>query len=105
MAINAADVAVIPNPRNNFTEYCFPYKLVEYMACNVPIVATGVGDVSLMLKKYKGSLCKPGDADDFSEKIIAKLEKNGRVNYSKDLRRFDWKVLAGKLNKIIMNLE
>ena len=103
-AINAGDVAVIPSPRNAFTEYCFPYKLVEYMACNVPIVATDAGDVSLMLKKYKGSLCKSNDVNDLVNKIIAKLnaKDNGRVNYYKDLKNFDWEILSGKLNKILI---
>ena len=103
MAINAADVAVIPNPRNDFTEYCFPYKLVEYMACNVPIVATDVGDVSLMLKKYKGSLCKPNDSRDLSEKIIAKIKKYQRVDYAKSIRNFGWGVLAERLDNILQD--
>ena len=105
MAINASDVAVIPNPRNSFTEYCFPYKLIEYMACNVPIVATDIGNVSLLLKKYKGSLCKPDDADDLSMHLIKKLEENGRVDYSRDLKRFDWKILSQKLNEILKNVK
>jgi len=104
LGINAADVAMLPNPKNNFTEYSFPYKIVEYMACNVPIVATRIGDVAVLLKKYKGSLCEP-NADDMSEKIIKKLQKDKRVDYSKDLKKFDWKVLAEKLNEIWNSLE
>ena len=41
------------------------------MACNTPIVATDVGDVSVILKKYKESLCNPDDINDLSKKIIA----------------------------------
>ncbi len=104
LGINAADVAILPNPVNDFSKYCFPYKIVEYMACNVPIVATDVGDVSLLLKKYSGSLCKPDDAEDLSEKIIAKLEDSKKIDYSKDLKNFRWEVLADKLNKIIESI-
>ncbi len=100
LAINSADVAVIPNTANEFSKYCFPYKLAEYMACKVPIVATDIGDVSLMLKKYPGSLCRP-DAYDMATKIIGKLKKYGRVDYTKELSGLDWKVLSRKLNKII----
>jgi|TARA_B100001964_G_scaffold200647_1_gene227872 glycosyltransferase involved in cell wall biosynthesis len=99
--INAADVAILPNPDNNFARYCFPYKIVEYMACNAPIVATDVGDVSLLLRKYKGSLCKPDDSEDLANKIISKLKENKRVDYSKDMRNFTWEKLAKKLDKII----
>ena len=102
MAINAGDVSVIPDSRNDFTEYSFPYKLVEYMACQVPIAATDIGDMSLVLKKYGGSLCKPDDADGLSKIIIAKLENNKKVDYGKDLKQLRWEILAEKLNKILM---
>lgn len=105
LGINSADVAVLPNPVNSFTKYCFPYKLIEYMACNVPIVATDVGDVSFLLKKYNGSLCKPNDADDLAEKLIIKLKENKKVDYKKDLKNLEWKVLSKKLDKILWSLK
>jgi len=104
LGINASDAAVLPNPVNNFTKYCFPYKLIEYMACNVPIVATDVGDVSLILRKYKGSLCKPNNVDDLAVKIISKLKNLKKVNYKKDIIKFQWGTLSSKLDKIIKNL-
>lgn len=100
-AINAADVAVLPNPSNDFTKYCFPYKIVEYMACNVPIVATAVGDVSLLLKKYEGSLCKPDDCKDLAEKVILKLKESKKIDYSNELKKLRWDVLANKLELIL----
>ena len=99
--INAADVAILPNPDNNFIRYCFPYKILEYMACNAPIVATDIGDVSLLLRKYKGSLCKPNDSVDLADKIISKLKENKKVDYSKDIKNLTWEKLAKKLDKII----
>ena len=100
LAINSADVAVIPNTANEFSKYCFPYKLAEYMSCKVPIVATNIGDVSLMLKNYSGSLCRP-DPYDMATKIIGKLKSYKRVDYSKELKGLDWKVLSKKLDKMI----
>ena len=101
LGINAADVAVLPNPANNFTKYCFPYKLVEYMACKVPIVATAVGDVSLILKSYPGSLCKPNDTDDLADKILKKIKYYRKIDYSKELKELDWRALSKKLNRIL----
>jgi len=97
MLINAADVAVVPNPDNDFTRYCFPYKIVEYMACKTPVVATDVGDVKLLLEKHKWSLCRfsPGD---MADKIIRNLNK-GKVDYK--IEEYSWKNIAKRLDKII----
>ena len=105
LGINASDVAVIPNLVNDFTKYCFPYKLAEYMACNVHIVATDVGDVSLMLGKYKGSLASPGNAEELCEKIMLKLEDSSRPDYSGDVKGFGWRMLSQRLNNILKSLK
>ncbi len=99
-AINAADVVVIPSPSNEFTKYCFPYKCVEYMACNTPIVATSLSDVSLMLKDYKGSLCAPDNEDDLYKKIKLQLKK-GKIDYRIKLEDYTWDKIARKLSKIM----
>ncbi len=104
LGLNASDVGIIASPENNFTKYCFPYKLAEYMACNLPIVATNVGDVGLILKKYEGSVAKPNDAEDLSQKIILKLKDIRSVNYGADLSRLKWKKLAKKIDKHIENM-
>ena len=98
--INAADVVVVPNPSNSFTRYCFPYKVVEYMACNVPIVATEVGDVKELLSAYKGSMCKPNSIQDLAEKIKSQIGKN-RISYRKKAMDFSWGRIATKLNKVL----
>lgn len=102
--INAADVVVIPNPENAFTRYCFPYKAVEYMACNTPIVATDVGDVKVLLKKYKNSVCRQNDKKDMMEKIKLQL-KNNKADYRKDAVKNSWDNLALRLDKILKEAE
>ena len=99
--INATDVAVVPNTTNNFTKYCFPYKIIEYMACNSKIVSTNVGDIGNILQK--DSLCKPGNVNDLVEKIKLKLNSTKKTNYRKIARRYSWHNIAKKLDKIIRN--
>jgi len=99
-AINAADIVVAPSVSNEFTKYCFPYKCVEYMACNTPIVATSLSDVKLMLKDYKDSLCNPDDENELYKKIKIQMNK-GKINYRKTLSNFTWNRIALKLDKII----
>lgn len=100
LAINAADVVVIPSPTNEFTKYCFPYKCVEYMACNTPIVATSLSDVKLMLGNYKDSLCEPDSENELYKKTKSQSTK-GKINYRKNLKNFTWDRMAMKLHKII----
>ncbi|MBI1936240.1 glycosyltransferase family 4 protein [Candidatus Woesearchaeota archaeon] len=97
--INAADVAVIPNTENEFTKYCFPYKLIEYMACNARIAATKVGDVAYVAPKE--SLCEPDDADSLKHKIKSILKSSKKANYRKIAGRYSWDRIAKKLDKII----
>ena len=98
--INAADVCVVPNRENDFTKYCFPYKIVEYMACNTPIVATKLGDVNSILRCYKDSLCLPDNTHDMYKKIKAQLKK-GKINYRKNLKSNTWDNIALELHNII----
>ena len=98
--INAADVTIVPNRDDEFTRYCFPYKVVEYMACNTPIVATKLGDVELMLKGYKDSLCMPDNEEDMYKKIKIQLKK-GKINYRKNIKNNTWDSIARKLDMIL----
>ncbi len=98
--INACDVVVVPNRKNSFTEFCFPYKVVEYMACNVPIVATRVGDVSRILKKFPKSLCEPDDAASMKAVISSQMEK-GRIPYRKHMMDNTWDAIAKEFDKVL----
>jgi|TARA_Y100000310_G_scaffold345860_1_gene471660 glycosyltransferase involved in cell wall biosynthesis len=98
--INAADIVVVPNPENAFTKYCFPYKVVEYMACNKPIVATNVGDVGILLRTHKEALCRPNDKNDMVKKIKGQIKKK-MVNYRKDALKNSWDNIAKNFNKIL----
>ena len=100
-AMNAADVGVIPNPVNEFSKYCYPYKMAEYMACGLQIVSTDVGDAGRLLSKYPGSICKPDDEKDMADKIIGKLKLTKKVNYDKVLKNLTWENLGNKLDKIL----
>lgn len=103
LAINAADVAVLPQPANETSKYTFPYKLMEYMACNTPVVATAIGDVKEVLREYQESLCED-NAEDMAEKILTIIEKKKKVNYSSSIANYTWEKLAMKLNSELVKL-
>jgi len=93
MLINAADVAVVPNRENAFTLHCFPYKVAEYMACNTPIAATRVGDVTRMLEKFPQSLCDPDDNEGLKKTILIQMKKD-KVKYRKVVAQNTWDAIA-----------
>lgn len=104
VGMNTGDVAVVPQPENETTKYAFPYKLLEYMACEVPIVATSVGDVKDVLREHPESLAQPGNAQDIAEKIMAALNSKKKLSYKKIVDKHSWAKLARKLNTELVKL-
>ena len=100
MALNASNVLIIASRDNPFTRYCFPQKLFEYMAVNVPIVATAVGDVVRILRPFNSSLCEPDSVEDLKSKIDIQLKKKC-INYRKVAMNYTWEKLSKKLDKMI----
>ncbi len=104
VGINSGDVAVVPQPENETTKYAFPYKLMEYMACNVKVVATAVGDVKELLRDHPESLAEPGNAEDLTYKITAALDNKKKARYGKIVAEYTWEKLARKLNSELVKL-
>ena len=99
--INSADVVVIPSTTNEFTKYCFPYKVIEYMACNAKIVATKVGDMKDLVPE--NSLCEPDSVSALAVKIKSKINSTEKVNYRGIAEKYSWHNIARKLDTAIRN--
>lgn len=72
---NALDVGVIANLDSAFGRYCFPMKLYEMMACQIPVAVAAVGAPAELLKTHPQCLFNPGDAGSLARVIQAQLEK------------------------------
>lgn len=101
VTLSTAKVGVIPNPLNPFTLYAFPIKLMDYISCNLNVVASDVGDLNDMAKECKQViLYKNGNVDDLSEKIIFALNSE-KENCDDFLKKYSWDNLHKQLNDSI----
>ncbi|MBU0906680.1 MAG: glycosyltransferase [Nanoarchaeota archaeon] len=102
--LNSANLLVLPNTNNEFTRYCFPLKLLEYISTDKPIVATKVGDVPRILRGYSDSLCEPGNSVELARKMKINLQ-NDKSGLSKLAKVYSWKILSNKLESAIRGIK
>ncbi|MBU2710247.1 glycosyltransferase family 4 protein [Zooshikella harenae] len=70
---SSIDVLIIGLTPDGFGSFCYPQKLCEAIACEVPFVAASVGEVNEILKNHPNSLYKYGDINDLYLKVVKKL--------------------------------
>jgi glycosyltransferase involved in cell wall biosynthesis len=95
-----ADIFVFPSVWNE----TFGMPLVEAMACQVPVVATGVGGMPEVINDGKsGLLVNPGDAPALADAILRLLthaelrQSMGKAGLRRVLNLFSWERIAEKL--------
>jgi glycosyltransferase involved in cell wall biosynthesis len=77
---NALDVAVVCVKDDDFGKYCFPQKVVEIMACDVPLVAANVGSLKEIFADSPNWLFEPGNIDSLEMAIENRLHDR-RTDY------------------------
>ena len=93
----ALDVGVIPFDLANFTHSSFPIKLLEYLACNIPVVSTPLEEVKRL--DLTGVLLAGPDSASFATGIEQAL--NMQTPISQDLTRYDVSYLVGQYEAIL----
>jgi glycosyltransferase involved in cell wall biosynthesis len=71
--LNALDIAIVCNLENDFGKYCFPLKAREFMACDLPIIAAGVGSLKELFADHPEWLYSPGDKKSLIEVLERRL--------------------------------
>ena len=69
----ALDVGIVCNRDDQFGRYCFPQKLFEMLACNLPVVAADVGATHNLLRESKTCLYHPTSEDSLVNAILAQF--------------------------------
>lgn len=99
--INACDVVVIPYLPNKQKQESNACKIAEYMACGVPVVATGVSNHAEIFADAPQGICKPGDAGDMASAIRIQLESPQVADFPQNIT---WENLGGRLSKALEDL-
>ncbi|MBT2118812.1 glycosyltransferase family 4 protein [Dyella sp. LX-66] len=95
----ALDVGVVCNKDSAFGRACYPQKLAEMVAGELPVVVSAVGDAALLLQGYPTCLYAPGDAEGLARRLEQQLRSPLVVPSSLAL---SWKTLAIKLENVLL---
>lgn len=75
--LSTADVAVSPDPANDFNEYCTMNKTLEYMAVGVPVVAFDLEETRVSAGDA-AVYAEPNDPDDLARQVVGLLADEAR---------------------------
>jgi len=91
--INAANAVLVPSEREGFG-----LAVLEALACDVPVLATPVGEHAAALAGVEGCLCAPFDADRWAGVARVHLAaEDPRVAGRAAAERYSAKVMAGRV--------
>ena len=79
LLLSALDVAIVCNRNNPFGRYCFPQKLSEIIATEIPIVSARLGDAAQLLNNHPHCLYEPGNLEDLIYKIGKQLSNPSAI--------------------------
>lgn len=103
--INHFDVCINPQLINATTIGNFPLKIIEYLLCGKPVVATAT---ELMKEEFKSYTYLANGADEYIEKIEAALLEDSAMNGQKRkdyIQKFSWDKIADHVLSIIKEYE
>lgn len=94
--INAIDLIVIPNPDNNFTRYCFPYKILEAMACNKNILVGNSGFLEQLKLNGKFYINNIFDKVEFGRQMFERISDKSKIFFRNKSKLYSQNLISNK---------
>jgi len=104
--MSACDIFLALLDDTPLSRYCFPSKVVNYMAIGRPIIATDIGDIGAFVRDYACGITYPVGGANLAQAIQAlasdpegarRMGERGKEAVSRDL---SWEVLGEKIEKV-----
>jgi glycosyltransferase involved in cell wall biosynthesis len=97
--IGSADVGVVPNKRNVFTDGILPTKLMEYVALGTPVIAARTPAIAAYFDDNMVKFFEPGNITDLANCIVELYSDRRRLaqlarNSDKFNQRYSWTKVA-----------
>jgi glycosyltransferase involved in cell wall biosynthesis len=108
-AIQSADVGIVPNRSNLFTDGILPTKLMEYVAMGVPVIAARTPTVAAYFDDSMVEFFEPGDSDDLAAHIrLLDRDRRRREELSRNSaafnRKYNWESIAEQYGELVDRL-
>ncbi len=94
--IKSADILILPNTKRlPYWKFTSPLKMFDYMATEVPIIASDLGSIREVLNDKNSFLFNPENIDDLKEKILF-IKNNYSLAQEKsrqalnDVKKYTW---------------
>ena len=101
LLFQALDIGIISAHDSEFGKYCFPQKMYEMVASELPIVAAKLGAMDELLSIYPEMLFRCGDMESLVETLIFQLDNKLLSN----LEVLYWLELVAKLEPSLESLQ
>jgi glycosyltransferase involved in cell wall biosynthesis len=95
LLMSACDALIFPSYQEGS-----PNLVKQAMACNLPIVATDVGDVRQVIGNTAGCYISKPEVDDFAERLKEILRTRYRTNGREQVRQFSGTAMTQKLIQV-----
>jgi glycosyltransferase involved in cell wall biosynthesis len=98
--LSALDISVVCNRDSAFGRYCFPQKLYESLACEIPVAVARVGAVADLLRDFPENLYEPENVDS----LLVTLRNLCRKPVSPAVPIPTWNFLGEKLGSFLSDI-
>lgn len=108
--LDNARIGLAPLKSTETLEYAVPTKAYEYMACELPVVATGIGEIESLIEESGGGVFVDNDAEKIAVVVSELLENDekraalGTSGREHMTERYDRAVVAKQLSGVLQEL-